>query len=409
MIVRCAALEAAVVWFVACAMFGSQLAACVGPWSLNADDGGAAGNDGRGHPSDAAGAPDDAVPTCPRDPDCFSGDCFECPEFWVCETLASEISGNALKRCTNPGADLPDDQGGWACQDANGQTECRRAGDVLPDGAGDDDWTCERQAEFVVCAKPADYPDEGGSTAWTCEYASEFVRVCEDETPPGDFPDVPAWACPAAAPDEPNPVCPTICRDNGWVRARFEGDDGVTTDGPGPQLLVFSEEGRDRECVNVFVEVSGWYAAYDTLIAESCHTQLDETGFVTISNPCNPAGTPREGNVGDLLVVDDVDNTNACETDAQCADGLVCRMGRRVQFQCCVPEEPASMGQFWLQAGVPNELCLNHWCPEWKRRGRVDGHVSSLGCDHPPNSIHLLFDGAFFCPDPTLPDLCPGS
>ena len=137
-----------------------------------------------GHPED--GTPMEVpTPACPIDPDChIGGDCtiYECPEYWICEDLATGI-----KRCTNPGPDYPDG-GDWECEDVNGQTVCR--GSSYPDGGGDGSWACETQAEFVVCTSDTpSYPDEGSDGPWNCWFSGEF-RICESGTPDGG-----GWTC----------------------------------------------------------------------------------------------------------------------------------------------------------------------------------------------------------------------
>jgi hypothetical protein len=168
-----------------------------------------------GDASTTGSTPDDGTVNgmpiaCPIDPDChIGGDCslYECPDYWLCEDLAT---GN--KRCTNPGPDYPDQGGDWECEDVGAQTVCR--GSDFPDGGGGGDWNCERSGEFVVCTSDTpDYPDAGGGGAWNCWFEGEF-RVCESgggdggewecyDTPSGrecrrrtpDYPDDRDWDC----------------------------------------------------------------------------------------------------------------------------------------------------------------------------------------------------------------------
>jgi len=140
-----------------------------------------------GEPEDDLG--EVPTPACPQDPDCgFGGeseDCRECPDYWLCDDLATGI-----KRCTNPGPDYPDG-GDWDCEDRAGTTVCR--GDSFPDGGGDGDWNCERQGEFVVCENDnPDYPDSGGDGPWNCWFEGEF-RICESSPP--DHPGGGGWHC----------------------------------------------------------------------------------------------------------------------------------------------------------------------------------------------------------------------
>ena len=75
---------------------------------------------------------------------------------------------------------------------------------------------------------------------------------------------------------------------------------------------------------------------------------------------CVDHGMPLSGNAhGGRYVVEDVDNTSECSTDADCSGGNVCRVGTR--SSCCVPSEPIYLGTFYLMAGEDNQVCLHHW------------------------------------------------
>jgi hypothetical protein len=125
-------------------------------------------------------APDTVA--CPIDPDAYIGgdaSLYECPDYWICEDLATGV-----KRCYTPGADFPDGGGDWDCYDEDGATVCR--GSDFPDGGGGGDWDCERQGEFVVCRDDTpDYPDGGGGGDWDCFFSDEF-RVCDSGGGGGD-------------------------------------------------------------------------------------------------------------------------------------------------------------------------------------------------------------------------------
>jgi len=129
------------------------------------------------------------VPACPVDPDCaIGGDCslYECPDYWLCEDLASGIEG---KRCTNPGPDYPDD-GNWDCEQVGNSVRC--TSDHYPDDGGGGDWNCERIDDLVVCTDDTPgYPDEPGEGPWNCFFEGEF-RICESGRTPGDGGD---WFC----------------------------------------------------------------------------------------------------------------------------------------------------------------------------------------------------------------------
>src|SRR5688500_17913273 len=113
---------------------------------------------------------------CPIDPDCGAdgdgSDCDVCPEFWDCQYVAELMR----KVCTNPGPQYPDNTGNWDCEDVGGRTVCR--GSMFPDGGGATGWSCEMQAEWVVCTDDTpSYPDVPGDGPWSCLFEGEF-RVC---------------------------------------------------------------------------------------------------------------------------------------------------------------------------------------------------------------------------------------
>ncbi len=361
---------------------------------------------------DGPGGISNENPVCPADPDCaIGGDCslYECPDHWECET---QPSGGEV--CVSPGPDYPDEGGGgrWTCTDEHGVTRCTREGGSLPDDGGGGGWTCERQGDLVVCEKDdPDYPDDGGGGTWDCWFEGEF-RVCSR---PGDDGGSGGGGGGAGGGDDGGgsgggagggggddgrehcvgdscdpPACPTDARGTvTFVDDRDGRDDG--------EIYALGDGTRDRSCATVYVDVTGYYQVFDRYIAESCTRQLDETGYLTISNSCNADGEPLEENVGDHFLVDDVDNTMSCTTDADCGGGLVCRDGTRVR--CCVDPTPIFMGTFLLRAGEANELCINHWCPEYRDGRSADGHANA-GCDSSIDSIHVVLDGStFLCPD----------
>ena len=346
-------------------------------------------------------------PACPIDPDChIGGDCglYDCPDHWECQEVETD-----LERCINPGPGYPDD-GDWECEDRAGQTVCRREGDY-PDSGGDGEWSCESTAEFVECTSDhPSYPDDGADGPWSCRFEHEF-RVCERRT--GD-PDDGGGACSGpgcdggGTPDDGGGDCsgggcePPVCEATDRPTARFVDDRDGDDNG---QIYALSDGRRDRSCATVFVDVTGYYSIFDTDIAESCSDQLDETGFLTVHNGCNPEGLPREHNVGSWYVVEDLDNGGSCDSDAACGAGQVCRAGNS-HGRCCVPADPVFMGTFLLTAGEPNEICLNHLCPLWLDGAPGDALINA-DCRGSVNSIHFRLDAAaFVCLDDAPP---PGS
>ena len=163
---------------------------------------------------------------------------------------------------------------------------------------------------------------------------------------------------------------------------------------------------RPRACGTLTVNETGYYAIFDLELSESCNRQRDETGYITISNSCNTDGWAQERNAGERYLVLDSDNTAECTGNQanECEAGFTCRDGNN-GGTCCVPDQPTFVGTFLLVAGEDNEICLNHWCPEWKQEledGRDLGFVSSpqeSACDG-ANSIHFRIGAeALACAD----------
>ena len=167
----------------------------------------------------------------------------------------------------------------------------------------------------------------------------------------------------------------------------------------------------DREpfvnCGTLRVSKTGYYRIFDTELSESCTSQRDETGYLTITNSCNNEGWALEANNGRRYLVLDSDNTPACDDSDECDPGRVCRTGNTGD-KCCVPENPTFMGTFLLVAGEDNEICLRHWCPEWEEaeaRGEDLGFVTA-GC-RSADSIHFRIDqNAIACEEDTSLNAC---
>jgi hypothetical protein len=144
-------------------------------------------------------------------------------------------------------------------------------------------------------------------------------------------------------------------------------------------------------CGTLTVDKTGYYQIFDTELSESCSDQLDETGYLRITNSCNPNGVAVEANAGDRFVVLDSDNTPPCTTDADCGAGKVCREGNN-HGNCCVPDKPTFMGTFLLVAGENNTICLYHWCPVWlaeKQKSGTDLGFVTADCTGSVNSVHF--------------------
>lgn len=198
---------------------------------------------------------------------------------------------------------------------------------------------------------------------------------------------------------------PEGCTPSDAPAFEFTDDGDNAKDG---QLWARSDTQPHQGCGTVTVDVTGYYSIFDTELSESCNSQLDESGYVTITNSCNAAGFPENGNVGPRYIVTDNDNGgahNSCSSDAQCGAGQACSP----VSGCCVPDEPTFMGTFLLVADEPNTICLNHWCPEYLEevaRGNDPGFVFSE-CVGSPNSIHLRLDNAIVCEDVVTGDCRP--
>lgn len=203
--------------------------------------------------------------------------------------------------------------------------------------------------------------------------------------------------------NEAPPLCPPDQRPS----FQFKDDQDGTKDG---QLVALGNRQPYQSCGTLTVTKTGYYRLYDTELSESCKTQQDETGYLTVANSCNPDGWALESNLGKRFVVLDSDNTNNCKKDSECSGGRVCRNGTN-GGTCCVPSQPTFMGTFLLVAGENNKICLNHLCPEWReekqKSGKDIGFVTA-GCST-IDSIHFRLDtNAIVCADDHYLKPCQG-
>ncbi len=192
--------------------------------------------------------------------------------------------------------------------------------------------------------------------------------------------------------NEPPDPCPPEADPGFQFIDNLDGaDDG--------QIFALNNDAGQVACGTLTVTKTGYYRIFDLELSESCDDQLDETGYLTVDNSCNPGGWALEGNVGDRYLVLDSDNTAECSGN-DCGAGKVCREGNN-HGTCCVPEDPTFMGTFLLVAGEDNRICLHHWCPEWleaQADGQDLGFVTA-GCEG-INSIHFRVDvNAILCED----------
>ncbi len=197
---------------------------------------------------------------------------------------------------------------------------------------------------------------------------------------------------------------PEVC-DVG-AGASFEFIDNLDGDNDG-QLYVLDDGNRTASCGTLRVTSTGYYDIFDIELSESCDTQQDETGYLTVANSCNTEGWPTEGNAGSRYVVLDNDNTPPCADSSECTPGKVCRTGGG--RKCCVPDTPVFMGTFLLVAGEDNKICLNHWCPDWREAQMSGGDpgFELSGCAGSINSIHFRIGAtALACEDETTLQEC---
>jgi hypothetical protein len=170
------------------------------------------------------------------------------------------------------------------------------------------------------------------------------------------------------------------------------------------QIYSILQDGEEVDCGIVRVIDTGYYAIYDKDLAESCSDQLDESGFLTVHNSCNPDGYANQANVDDMYVVTDVDNTGRdCAEDPNvvCGPGLVCNEHpQSTHGSCCVPDAPTYMGTFLLTAGEANVICIRHWCQIYLSDPTryANTFVSDRECGGSVNSIHFRMGaGTFVC------------
>lgn len=149
--------------------------------------------------------------------------------------------------------------------------------------------------------------------------------------------------------------------------AEFSWDD---PDGDG--WLVVLSWSPDTDYATLYVTVSGNYAIYDEQLAESGSSQMNETGYITVTNSINPAGNPLFTNCGGVLIVQDPDNNGT-------------------------PASAQYLGTFPLVAGEANELTLRHACP-MMRNGlctnyEIDPGGGTSCASGDANSLHMTLDG----------------
>ncbi len=165
--------------------------------------------------------------------------------------------------------------------------------------------------------------------------------------------------------DTPPPKELDACPDGGLTLAEFYGPDGQDE----IYVLAYSP----TEATGTLVSpIAGLFDVYDTSVAESGSSQMNETGFVRIRNSHSSQGEPVFANCGLDWLVMDTDN-----------DGP--------------PPNLVYVGTFDLDEG-DNELTLYHFCPLYQQGYCTEFHTgdpNDNGCNDGPHSIH--FNGQGLC------------
>ena len=265
---------------------------------------------------------------------------------------------------------------------------------------------CNPGDEFCIPAPPCYREPDNPDCNPECHCDSPDYPECDPYCAPGAAECDPECGNPCwdefgrdLCSDPPPPCMPTGERPFTFVDD-MDGDDNG-------QIFALGDRDPMRGCGTLLVDETGYYAIYDTELSESCDDQLDETGYLTVTNSCNGAGYAVERNADERFLIFDSDNSPDCSGDGDCGADEVCRAGGS-HGRCCVPSEPVFMGTFLLVAGEPNRICLHHWCPDWRAEieaGRDYGFVVD-GC-RGVNSVHFRIDAtAIACRDDTTLNPC---
>jgi hypothetical protein len=126
------------------------------------------------------------------------------------------------------------------------------------------------------------------------------------------------------------------------------------------------------------VEMSAYYAVYNTYVYESGGSQPNETAYFRIRNDASADGAPEFRNCGDEWIVQDHDN----EGDP--------------------PGDYIFVGVFLLQEGL-NTIAMHHYCPLFREGLCTEFHMGDAGgaggCESSnPNSAHFKAAGICLLP-----------
>ena len=239
---------------------------------------------------------------------------------------------------------------GWSCQDY----DLGGDDDTSPGGIGDLD---DDDDDDDIHGSDDDDDDD---TPWDDDDSDDDDDTGSDDDDFGD--DDTATGPPPELLDE--------CPDK--VSYSFVDDDG---DG---FVAVLSWDPIEDSAV-VHVDFTGIFHVYDTYIAESGASQINEIGYLTITNSHNATGMPQFANCETYWLVADTDNHGT------------------------PPPGSLYVGTFPLVAGEDNLLTLHHYCPLYR-----DGHCTSFqngtpgadgSCDdNGANSIHMALDSICLVP-----------
>jgi len=150
------------------------------------------------------------------------------------------------------------------------------------------------------------------------------------------------------------------------------GVSATVTDSDGDGMVVITTSSPEDWAI-VEVPVDGVYEIYDSQMSESGSSQMNESGYIRITNSVNPTGFPVIANCGLDYVVADTDNNGT-------------------------PTAPIYVGTFSLMSGEQNMLTLYHYCPLFQGGSCPSFHNgdpnSGSGCNtNNANSIHMDLDG----------------
>ncbi len=168
--------------------------------------------------------------------------------------------------------------------------------------------------------------------------------------------------------DTPPPEKLDACPEDALTVADFYGDNG------GDEIYVLAYS--PTEAYGTLVSpIAGLFDIYDTSVAESGDSQMNETGFIRIRNSHSSEGEPLFSNCGLDWLVMDTDNEGP-------------------------PPNLVYMGTFDLDEG-DNDLTLYHFCPLFQQGYCSDFHIgdpNNNGCNDGAHSIHFTGEGLCLVP-----------